>query len=68
MYSGVVSPHHTKHHKHMSKKHFIELAKILAENPAHFTETAKLKIADFCVKQNSMFDRAKFLLAAGVKP
>jgi hypothetical protein len=52
----------------MSKKHFIELAKILAENPAHFTETAKLKIADFCVKQNSMFDRAKFLLAAGVKP
>lgn len=52
----------------MTKKHFIELAKLLAQNPNDFTEAAKIKIADFCVKQNSMFDRAKFLLAAGVKP
>jgi hypothetical protein len=51
----------------MTKKHFIELAKILAQNPADFTETAKLKIADFCAAQNPGFDKARFLKASGVK-
>jgi hypothetical protein len=52
----------------MSKKHFIELAKLLASNPNDFTEAAKLKIADFCASQNPGFDKARFLKAAGVKP
>jgi hypothetical protein len=52
----------------MTKKHFIELAKILAQNPADFTETAKRLLADFCAAQNSNFDKACFLAAAGVKP
>jgi hypothetical protein len=52
----------------MSKKHFIELAKILAENPAHFTETAKRLLADFCAAQNPGFDKARFLAASGIKP
>ena len=51
----------------MSKKHFIELAKILAENPADFTETAKRLLADFCAAQNPNFDKACFLKASGVK-
>jgi hypothetical protein len=48
----------------MSKTHFIDLAKLLAQNPTAFTETGRKLIADFCASQNPAFDKARFLKAA----
>ena len=59
----------------MSKKHFIELARIIRDhsNPKLFTFSAVSNaqliaehLADFCAKQNPNFDRARFLEACNV--
>jgi hypothetical protein len=60
----------------MSKKHFIELAEIIRvnSNPKLHGDEARQAVAqvaqdlaDFCKRQNSNFDRARFLEACNVK-
>ena len=45
----------------MSKKHFIELANVIRENPNAFPEAALEKLADFCRSQNYNFNRARWM-------
>ncbi len=52
----------------MSKKHFIQIAKIVSqiENPEKRHEQAEFQ-ASLCEKMNPRFDRARFFAACGVK-
>lgn len=55
----------------MSKKHFIELARIMRENKnnmsqANFTKMCR-DLASFCAKQSSTFRMSTFLEACGVE-
>ncbi len=45
----------------MSKKHFIQLADMVRDNRAAFSDAAIEKLADFCRNQNPHFNRARFI-------
>jgi hypothetical protein len=53
----------------MSRKHFIELAKVVASLKGQMTEENRKvlaeKMANFCAEQNSMFRPARFMSACG---
>jgi hypothetical protein len=57
----------------MTRKHFVELAKLVREYNsetvcgAPFTLQHVALLADFCSQFNDNFDRQKFFKAAGVK-
>jgi hypothetical protein len=45
----------------MTKKHFIQLADTIKENPSAFTWPSINTLADFCKAQNPNFNRDRWL-------
>lgn len=53
----------------MTRKHFIELAKIIKDSASYITDNKRLtlaeRVADYCSTQNHLFDRDRFIQACG---
>lgn len=50
----------------MSRKHFVEMARIISESPVNGRRRLAQEFASMAARENSAFNRAKFMDACGV--